>query len=136
MQEYKSATNEYRYEEEDDLNLHAETITLLYIPGHYDVIYTKKDVEEYPLICVYDNIKPACSPAVNGANGKTMGMSPRKHDLFVEELKEELKENQQPIEEREELEKKSEDEQQDATADEEDGPVFKSWRVHKRWNKY
>ena len=47
-QEYESEIPDCPYRENDSLNFHNESITLFYRPGHYEIMYSKKDVRAYP----------------------------------------------------------------------------------------
>lgn len=48
------------------MNFHQEKLTVLFKPGHYDVLYREQDIEEYPLLKQYDvliePLKPVKEP--------------------------------------------------------------------------
>ena len=56
MLEYGASAPEYKYDDSKGLSFHDKTISLLYIPGHYQIIYTKSTIESNTVLDKYDDI--------------------------------------------------------------------------------
>eukprot|EP00829_Urostomides_striatus_P009318 TRINITY_DN2043_c0_g1_i2.p1 TRINITY_DN2043_c0_g1~~TRINITY_DN2043_c0_g1_i2.p1 ORF type:complete len:226 (+),score=55.03 TRINITY_DN2043_c0_g1_i2:237-914(+) len=56
IQEYPSEIELIDNKQDDSLNFHKEKITVLYKPGHYDILYRERDIREYPLLSQYDKL--------------------------------------------------------------------------------
>eukprot|EP00830_Metopus_es_P005767 TRINITY_DN1551_c0_g2_i1.p1 TRINITY_DN1551_c0_g2~~TRINITY_DN1551_c0_g2_i1.p1 ORF type:complete len:422 (-),score=80.28 TRINITY_DN1551_c0_g2_i1:60-1325(-) len=54
MESYNAITDEFDYTLKDGLDWHKKSITVLLKPGHYDLLYTHKDLEEFPAFGKYD----------------------------------------------------------------------------------
>jgi len=52
---YKATSDNYTYSMSDGLDLHDDFLSVLYMPQHYDIIYSKKFIEKYPEIEKYAN---------------------------------------------------------------------------------
>ena len=56
MLEYGASAPEYKYDDSKGLSFHDKTISLLYIPGHYQIIHTKSTIESNTVLDKYDDI--------------------------------------------------------------------------------
>ena len=67
--------------------MHDEVITLFYKPGHYDIIYTKKDIEKYPLLAEYDKDKVLVNESAQEADKALVNESAQEANNENESIK-------------------------------------------------
>lgn len=106
------------------MDLHSKKLTLLYKPGHYDVLYTIQDVADYKFLELYDKM-PIKKPLEVKPEGKKLGAEKGEDEKVKEEKKTDIPSNPE--------EKKKFDEKPETIEKKEEKKIIE--KAHKKHKK-